>query len=86
MNSDFRLYHLILAGFDCSKAKLIQHDYNIVIILKKKKISKFPKLRMDVGDLDLVSKFFPKKISEGFNGDIMRINFSLTEKFGKSSK
>ena len=37
---------------------------------------------MDVGDLDLVSKFFPKKISEGFNGDIMRINFSLTEKSG----
>ena len=52
----------------------------------KKKINKFPKLRMDVGDLDLVSKFFPKKISEGFNGDIMRINFSSTEKFGKNSK
>ena len=41
---------------------------------------------MDVGDLDLISKFFPKKIYEGFNGDIMRINFSLTEKFVKNSK
>ena len=85
-NGGLLLYHLILAGFDCSKAKLIQYDYNIVVILKKKKINKFPKLRMDVGDLDLISKFFPKKIYEGFNGDIMRINFSLTEKFVKNSK
>ena len=39
---------------------------------------------MDVGDLDLLGKFFPKKISEGFNGDIMRINFDLPEKIAKN--
>ena len=83
-NGGLLLYHLILAGFDCSKAKLIQYDYNIVVILKKKKINKFPKLRMDVGDLDLLGKFFPKKISEGFNGDIMRINFDLPEEIAKN--
>ena len=85
-NGGLLLYHLILAGLDCSKAKLIQYDYNIVVILKRKKIKKFPKLRMDFGDLNLISKFFPKKISEGFNGDIMRVNFNLPKKFIKKAK
>ena len=85
-NGGLLLYHLILAGFDCSKAKLIQYDYNIAVILKKKKIKKFPKLRMDIGDLILIKKFFPKKISEGFNGDIMSINFNLTRKLRRNRK
>lgn len=34
------LYNLILAGFDCSKyCDILQYDYNIGIIIKKKTIA-----------------------------------------------
>ena len=74
-NAGLLLYRLILSGFDCKKAQVVQYDYNICILLKKTKI-KLPKLRGDIGDLDKLKKFFPFKITEGFNGDIMNINFN----------
>ena len=73
-NGGLLLYHLILAGFDCSEAQLIQYDYNIGIVVKKKTISPFPKINHDLGDLDILKNYFPIEICEGFNGDIMKIN------------
>ena len=48
--------------------------------LKKKKSIKLPKLRSDIGDLDKLKSFFPFKIREGFNGDLININFINLEK------
>ena len=75
-NGGLLLYHLILAGFDCSEAQLLQYDYNIGIVVKKKTISPPPKINYDLGDLDILKKYFPIKICEGFNGDIMEININ----------
>tara|TARA_R110000772_G_scaffold20466_1_gene56645 strand:- start:8489 stop:9259 length:771 start_codon:yes stop_codon:yes gene_type:complete len=75
-NGGLLLYHLVLAGFDCSDIQLLQYDYNIGIVLKKKSIVNFPKIRFDLGDLDILKKYFPLDIEEGFNGDIMNININ----------
>lgn len=74
-NGGLLLYHLILAGFDCSNAKLLQYDYNIGVIVQKKTIHNFPEIQYDLGDISLLKQFFPIDIDEGFNGDIMNINF-----------
>lgn len=74
-NPGLLIYRLILSGLDCKKAQVLHYDYNICVILKKKTI-KLPILRGDIGDLDKLKKFFPFKISEGFNGDFMNININ----------
>lgn len=74
-NGGLLIYHLILAGFDCSSIELIQYDYNIGVILKKKTIKNFLKLNFDIGDFNLLKKYFPFEVKEGFNGDIMNLNF-----------
>lgn len=60
---------------NCKDAQVLSYDYNICVILRKKNI-KLPKLLGDIGDLDKLKKFFPFKISEGFNGDFMQVNFN----------
>ena len=73
-NGGLLLYHLILSGLDCCDAQLLQYDYNIGVVVKKKTIKSFPKIKYDIGDLHLLSKYFPMDICEGFNGDVMQIN------------
>lgn len=75
-NGGLLLYHLILAGFDCSDAQLLQYDYNIGVVLKKKTINPYPEINYDLGDLHILKKYFPMEITEGFNGDLMEINIS----------
>ena len=74
-NPGLLIYRLILSKMDCQKAQVISYDYNICIILKKQSI-KLPRLRGDIGDLDKLKSFFPFKITEGFNGDLININFN----------
>ena len=76
-NSGLLLYHLVLAGFDCSRDLWIrQYDYNIGIIVRKRSIPSlsFPvDLCMDTGDLQKLAKFFPEDLnmSKNSNGDIL---------------
>lgn len=35
LNAGFLLYHLILAGFDCSDAKILTYGYNVSVIVRK---------------------------------------------------
>lgn len=75
-NAGILLYNLVLAGFDCSQdCHIIQYDYNIGIIVKKREITNMPELTMDKGDIELLSKFFPFEVSHNFNGDIMEFDF-----------
>jgi SAM-dependent methyltransferase len=74
-NPGLLIYRLVLSKMNCKSAQVLSYDYNICIIIKKKTIKR-PKLRGDIGDLDKLQKFFPFKISEGFNGDFMHVNFS----------
>lgn len=36
---------------------------------------KFPRLNFDIGDFNLLKKYFPFEPKEGFNVDIMNLNF-----------
>ncbi|MFY0650409.1 MAG: hypothetical protein JXQ96_00180 [Cyclobacteriaceae bacterium] len=73
-NGGLLIYHLILAGFDCSNIQLLQYDYNIGIVLKKRSIEPFPSINYDLGDIDILKEYFPFEAAEGFNGDIMSLN------------
>lgn len=78
-NAGLVLYHLILAGVDCSKeCHIKQYDYNIGIIVKNVAIKDNLKnnLSFDGGDIDnILKKYFPIQAHDGFNGDIMELNW-----------
>ena len=76
-NPGLLVYRLVLAGFDCSSAKVFQYDGNICVLVKKKEAD-IPRLNYDIGDLEKLSSFFPILIDEGFNGDFFFCN--LTDK------
>lgn len=63
-NPGILVYQLILAGFDCSKAKVGVYGYNISVIVRKEKAD-LPDLKMDFGDIEALSKFFPWDIKHG---------------------
>lgn len=73
-NAGLLLYNLILAGFDCSEAAVKSYGYNISVIVRKKK-AELPELRMDSGDILRLSDFFPLEVGEGFDGQIMEVNW-----------
>lgn len=73
-NAGLLLYNLVLAGFDCSKAKVKTHGYNISVIVQYKPIE-LPELKMDFGDIEVLSEFFPFDAKNGFNGNIEELNW-----------
>lgn len=76
-NAGLILYNLVLAGFDCSDAKILQYDYNIGVIIRKKSvdIKDYENISMDKGDIELLSKYFPFDAKHDFNGDILKLNW-----------
>lgn len=73
-NAGLLLYHMILAGFDCSSAMVKTYGYNISVIVRKKK-AVLPALSMDFGDIEKLSHLFPFEAKHGFNGEIQEINW-----------
>lgn len=76
-NAGLLIYQCILAGFDCSQADVRKYDYNISLTVRKKE-AVLPPLRMDSGDINLLAKFFPFDVKEGFNGDFRRVRGKLS--------
>ncbi len=76
-NAGLLLYNLILAGFDCRDAMVLQYDYNISIILRKSHAS-LPPLKMDCGDIELLAPYFPRSLKaiQDFSGDITEMQWS----------
>ena len=76
-NPGLLVYRVILAGVDCSNAKIFQYDNNICLLVKRVPAS-IPPINYDIGDLGLLKRFFPKDldITEGFNGDFMHCGFT----------
>ena len=77
-NPGLLVYKVGLAGVDCSKAKIIQYDGNICLVVKVKIISALD-LKYDIGDIESLSKYFPIVVREGFNGDFMYCNLTQEE-------
>lgn len=73
-NAGIVLYHLILAGFDCSEAMVKTYEYNISVIVRKRQAN-LPPLRMDSGDIETLANFFPFRARQGFDGNIKEINW-----------
>lgn len=73
-NAGVLLYQLILAGFNCVHANVKTYGYNISVIVRKDPID-LPELKMDFGDIETLSRYFPMLVYNGFNGDIKEINW-----------
>lgn len=77
-NPGLLVYRLVAAGIDCSEAKVFQQDGNISVLARNLRAN-IPKLNYDVGDLSLLSDFFPFPVEEGFNGDFMQTGLTPSE-------
>lgn len=80
-NGGLLLYHLVLAGFDCKNASILQYGYNISVILRKESI-KFPNVVFDMGDIRTIRPYLPAGLpfesntnDDPFNGNILRLNW-----------
>lgn len=69
-NAGLLLYRLVLAGNDCSAARVKTYGYNCSVIVPKSPIQ-LPPLNYDAGDLDTLAPYFPVPITrDRFPGDI----------------
>lgn len=83
-NAGLLLYHLILAGCDCSNAHVKKYGYNVSVIVEKKSIDPFEVVTYDVGAIKNLRKYFPKDIDfyeeylhrdTPFDGNIQELNW-----------
>jgi SAM-dependent methyltransferase len=83
-NAGLLLYNLVLAGFDCSQARIKQYGYNISLITPKIPAA-IPqaKLRFGDGDLELLRDFFPSHPrlvwGQGTRGDLQQLRWDGDE-------
>lgn len=86
-NAGQLLYHLIIAGFDCSEARVSGNyssgrnatgdaypPYNISVLVRKRE-AKLPPLRFDSGDIARLAHFFPCAVTDGFDGRLPPIRW-----------
>jgi SAM-dependent methyltransferase len=75
-NAGLLLYNLVMAGFDCSQAKIKTYGYNISVIVRKKSVELPKNLHYDRGDIEKLATFFPQPFRhQGFNGQIQEWNW-----------
>ena len=77
-NAGLLLYHLVLAGFDCSDVAIKSYDYNITVLLVKNSID-IPDLCYCNDDLKRLREFFPDFYTwddKGFFGEIHYHNWN----------
>lgn len=74
-NAGILLYHLVLARFDCSAARVHTYGKNVSVVVKKKTIEKLPQLFSSRPDMENLSQFMPIETKQGFNGVIKGVNW-----------
>jgi len=76
-NAGLLLYNLIMAGFDCSQAKVKTYGYNISVIVQNGDVPQevFDSLHRDTGDIEKLADYFPMPVAQGFNGHIQAVNW-----------
>ncbi|MBN1595820.1 class I SAM-dependent methyltransferase, partial [candidate division FCPU426 bacterium] len=81
-NAGLVLYHLILAGFNCRQASILQYGYNISVIVRKESIQLPSTLAFDQGDIRKLKAFLPEGLQynknendDPFDGNITRLNW-----------
>lgn len=79
-NAGLLLYHLVLAGFNCSDAAVKTYGYNITVIVRRHLSGGIPEsvlkaLHCDAGDIARLAPYFPFNVKEGFDGRIEEVNW-----------
>jgi len=78
-------YNLILAGWDCSQARLSrcypnntgEPPYNLSVIVQNTPF-KLPPLLYDNGDIEILAKYFPTTVFQGCDGRLPETNWRMT--------
>lgn len=73
-NSGLLVYHLLLAGCDCSDVSIKQYDYNISVMLEYKPVPVPNDLQFAKGDLEKFM-YAPPWFYQGCNGHIDKWNW-----------
>jgi len=73
-NAGVLLYNMIVAGFDCSNARVGFYNDEISVLVEKKQAD-LPVLTSGRGELDRLNKFFPIDVYQSFNGHIESVNW-----------
>ena len=73
-NAGVLLYNLILAGFDCSKARVATYNNEVSVLVEKVEAS-LPRISSDRGEIERLSKFFPMPVQQGFDGYVEKLNW-----------
>lgn len=79
-NAGLLLYNLVLAGNDCSQARVRRYGYNISVLTPRKPAVLPEDLVGGRGDLERLAGFFPFEAAQDFDGDIEELNWPT---FGK---
>lgn len=77
-NAGLLLYQLVLAGWDCSKARVKSYGYNITAIVSAESAVPLEliQLKRDAGDIELLAQYFPPQCrKQGFDGRIAELNW-----------
>ena len=77
-NAGLLMYNMVLAGFNCSNARVKKYDYNISVIVRKDSFV-MPTLTYDTEDMNILKPYFPpnmiKNWKKGFDGNIEEMNW-----------
>ena len=73
-NAGLLLYHLVLAGFDCSNAHVKTYKYNVSVIAQAAEFD-LPPLLYDNGDIEILKPWLPWFCEELFDGMILEYNW-----------
>ena len=77
-NTGLLIYNLIMAGFDCSEARVSGcythihgvQPYNLSVIVRKKRADLPDHIERDDGDIGKLQQFFPVPMAHGFDGEL----------------
>ena len=70
-NAGLLLYNLVLAGFDCSGAKVMQYGYNITVCVQKGERPDLSGLTYDSGDVAKIAQYLPFPVRyDSFDGNL----------------
>jgi SAM-dependent methyltransferase len=76
-NAGLLLYHLVLAGFDCSDAKVRSEGYDVSVVVRHRPAKLPDDLVQDAGDIERLAHLFPMPVRQGFDGNITELNWNL---------
>ena len=60
-------YRAVLAGLDCSDARVWSYGYNVSLVVRKRLVD-LPELAHDSGDIEKLARFFPAPVVQGVDG------------------